>query len=115
MRNAWLLLIALMLSACGDPREAHMRSSLEHAQTELHRAQFEPLAAARLRNAMETGSLIDYLNASVPEGSSYGPFRWQNASQPFDVVVSGSNDDWTLDGYGEQLDAPIVSVHVVRQ
>lgn len=115
MRRTWLLLIALMLSACADPREKHMRQSLEHAQTELHRAQIEPLAAARLRNAMETGSLLDYLNASVPAGADLGPYRWQQVQQPFDVVVDGSDADWTLQGYGAKLDAPIVTVHVVRK
>lgn len=115
MRRVWLLCFALLVSACGDPREQHMRQSLEHAKTELHRAQIEPLAAARLRNAMETGSLLDYLNASVPAGSDFGPYRWEQVQQPFDVVVNGSDADWLLQGYGAKLDVPVVTVHVVRK
>lgn len=119
MRQIWLLsallLSALLLTACGDPREKHMRRSLEHAQAALHRAQIEPLAAARLRNAMETATLIDYLDESRVEGSDLGPFRWQQAQSPYDVVVTGGVDDWKIEGYGATLDAPIVTVHAVRE
>lgn len=111
-----LLAFALLsLAACGDPRERHMRDSLEHAQTELHRAQVDVLAGARLRNAMETsGSPVDYL-AAAPGGAELGPFRWQQAQEPWDVVVSGGGDDWRIDGYGESLEKPLLTVHATRE
>lgn len=116
MRKACLLLMALLLAACGDPREKQMRASVAYAGEELHRAQIEPLAGARLRNALQmSDSPIDYLVSGTPEGASHGPYRWLKPEQPFDVVISGGWDDWQLDGYGETLEAPIVTVHVVKE
>lgn len=115
MREFWLLLSLLLLTACGDPREQHMRRSLEHAQAALHRAQIDPLAGARLRNAMETATLIDYLNASAAAGTEFGPYRLQEPQLPFDVVVAGDTEDWKIDGYGESLEAPLVTVHAVHE
>lgn len=116
MRRVCLLLTALILAACGNPQEKQMRASVEHAQTELHRAQIEPLAGARLRNALQIGeSPVDYLVSGTPDGAKYGPYRWMTAEQPFDVVVSGNWNDWKLEGYGKTLDAPLVTVHVVKE
>lgn len=116
MRLSWLCLCVLAIGACGDRRDQQMRDSLAYAQAELHRAQIEPLAGARLRNALEISqSPVDYLVAGTPDGSAYGPFRWQAPQQPFDVVISGQWDDWQLDGYAESLETPALTVHVVKE
>lgn len=116
MRCWCLLLSALLLGACGDAREQKMRDSVDYAQAELHRAQIEPLAGARLRNALETTeSPVDYLVSGRSDAGNYGPYRWRAPQQPFDVVINGAVDLWKIDGYGASLDKPLVSIEVKRE
>lgn len=112
----WVSIWLLLLAGCSDPRERHMRASLEHARAHLHQAQIEPFAANRLRAAMETsGTPIDYLTNSIPPDAELGPYRLDSPEQPYDVVVTGNVDDWRLDGYGATLDKPLVSIRVQRE
>lgn len=107
MRRLLFLLSTLLMVGCGDPRLRQMRASMAHAEVELHRAQVDVLAAARLRNAMETtGSPVDYLE-NAKGGAGLGPFRHAQPEQPWDVVISGGGDEWRIDGYGESLQAPL--------
>lgn len=93
-----------------------MRASMDHARAQLHQAQMEPLAANRLRAAVEiSGSPIDYIEKSVPADSGLGPFRWQQPQQPYDVVISGNDDEWRIDGYGKSLEQPLISEQVRHQ
>lgn len=114
-RTLILLLLASLLGACGDPRLRQLRASMEHAEVELHRAQVDVLAGARLRNAIETtGSPVGYLE-NAKGGEGLGPFRHGQPEQPWDVVVSGGGDEWRIDGYGESLEAPLETRYARRE
>ncbi|GMU44558.1 MAG: hypothetical protein IT479_14405 [Xanthomonadales bacterium] len=115
MRRILPLLLALLLAGCGDARLRQLRASMRHAQIELHRAQVDVLAGARLRNALETtGSPVDYL-LTEPGGVGLGPFRHGQPEQAWDVVLSGGGDEWRIDGYGESLDRPLETLYARRE
>jgi hypothetical protein len=110
-----IVLLLLVVSACGDSREDDVRWGVQYAKRVLTRAATDPLAAAALGSAEETGGdAVSYIYGGLADGARCTSFDRDRPRGSWTVVLRAGpgQREWTIEGYGEDLAKPLLTERV---
>lgn len=109
--------VATCAAACGggvdsDPRADTLRRAVEQTHRLLEKTRSDPMAAAALQNAAESGgSALHYVIASLPDDSPQRCFSDQAPRAAWCVVLKAGPGEHqvTVEGYGDPTAAPLIA------
>lgn len=106
------LAAVLVLASCGESPKQKLKRGVLFVKVQLEAVNKNPLASASYSSILEQGGqAIHYITACMGPQTDIPPVSMGGEPKPWSIVLreGPGGNEYTIDGYGEDLAKPLVS------